>query len=52
MFFNKEKKKSPFVKGKSLEARKKQKEAIWRYYVEKNKKLVIATDLKVVKEKL
>lgn len=36
MFFNKEKKKSSFVKAKSPEARKKQKAAIAAYYA-KNK---------------
>lgn len=36
MFFNKEKKKSNFVKAKTPEARKKQKVAIATYYAQKN----------------
>ena len=35
MFFNKEKKKSGFVKAKTPEARKKQKQAIATYYAKK-----------------
>ena len=35
MFFNKEKKKSCFVKAKSPDARKKQKQAIASYYAKK-----------------
>ena len=35
MFFNKEKKKSGFVKAKTPEARKKQKQAIASYYEKK-----------------
>jgi hypothetical protein len=35
MFFNKEKKKSVYVKAKTPEARKKQKQAIASYYVKK-----------------
>ena len=35
MFFNKEKKKSNFVKAKTPEARKKQKQAIASYYAQK-----------------
>ena len=35
MFFNKEKKKSNFVKAKTPEARKKQKQAIASYYAKK-----------------
>ena len=35
MFFNKEKKKSSFVKAKTPEARKKQKQAIASYYAKK-----------------
>ena len=35
MFFNKEKKKSNFVKAKTPEARKKQKQAIASYYTKK-----------------
>lgn len=35
MFFNKEKKKSGFVKAKTPEARKKQKQAIASYYAKK-----------------
>ena len=44
MFFNKEKKKSSFVKAKTPEARKKQKQAIASYYAKKkiaNKKEVM-----------
>lgn len=37
MFFNKEKKKSTYVKAKTPEARKKQKAAIAAYYAKKNK---------------
>ncbi len=40
MFFNKEKKKSKFIKAKTPEARKKQKIAIASYYVNKNNKKV------------
>lgn len=36
MFFNKEKKKSGYVKAKTPEAQKKQKEAIAAYYAKKN----------------
>ena len=36
MFFNREKKKSSFVKAKSPEARKKQKAAIAAYYAKRN----------------
>ena len=35
MFFNKDKKKSNFVKAKTPEARKKQKQAIAAYYAKK-----------------
>ena len=35
MFFNKEKKKSNYVKAKTPESRKKQKEAIASYYAKK-----------------
>ena len=35
MFFNKDKKKSSFVKAKNPEARKKQKQAIASYYAKK-----------------
>lgn len=35
MFFNKEKKKSSYVKAKTPEARKKQKQAIASYYAKK-----------------
>lgn len=35
MFFNKEKKKSNYVKAKTPEARKKQKQAIASYYAKK-----------------
>ena len=35
MFFNKEKKKSKFVKAKTPETRKKQKQAIASYYAKK-----------------
>ena len=35
MFFNKEKKKTAFVKAKTAEARKKQKDAIAAYYAKK-----------------
>lgn len=35
MFFNKEKKKSSFVKAKTPESRKKQKQAIASYYAKK-----------------
>lgn len=35
MFFNKEKKKSRFVKAKDPEARKKQKQAIISFYIKK-----------------
>lgn len=35
MFFNKEKKRSCFVKAETPEARKKQKQAIARYYAKK-----------------
>ena len=37
MFFNKEKRKSDFVKAKTPEARKRQKQAIAAYYAKKNK---------------
>ena len=37
MFFNKEKKKSAYVKAKTPEARKKQKAAIAAYYAIKNR---------------
>lgn len=36
MFFNKDKKKSGYVKAKTPEARKKQKQAIATYYARKN----------------
>lgn len=36
MFFNKEKKKSSFVKAKTPDARRKQKQAIAAYYAKKN----------------
>lgn len=36
MFFNKDKKKSGYVKAKTPEARKKQKQAIAAYYARKN----------------
>ena len=36
MFFNKEKKKSSYVKAKTPEARKRQKQAIINYYTKKN----------------
>ena len=38
MFFNKEKKKSSFVKAKTPEARKKQKQTIASYYANAKKK--------------
>ncbi len=38
MFFNKERKKSSFVRAKTPEARRKQKQAIASYYAKKKKK--------------
>lgn len=38
MFFNKDKKKSKYVKAKTVSARKKQKAAIAAYYSKKNNK--------------
>lgn len=38
MFFNKERKKSTFVKAKTPEARRKQKQAIASYYAKKKNK--------------
>ncbi len=38
MFFNKDKKKSSYVKAKNPEARKKQKQAIASYYAKKKTK--------------
>ena len=37
MFFNKEKRKGKFVKAKTPESRKRQKEAIAAYYLKKRK---------------
>ena len=44
MFFNKEKKKSSYVKAKTPEARKKQKQAIASYYAKKKSATKNKTD--------